>query len=146
VGSSNYYPGWSAVYTNVASHANFKNVFKRYNPGWNPTASGAGTDDGSLFVDPTIFSNPTYGELGNSPSMFTNWRGWATPQENASLLKKTHFGPDGRYTFTVRGEFFNVFNRHYWDSPNVSYGTAYFGHVTGVSGNRTGQVGARFEW
>jgi hypothetical protein len=22
----------------------------------------------------------------------------------------------------------------------------YFGHVTGVSGNRSGQLGARFEW
>jgi hypothetical protein len=146
VGSSNYYPGWSAVYTDVAAHPNFKNQFKHYNPGWNPTAAGASSDSDSLFVDPSNFSNPAYGQLGNSPTMFSNWRGWAAPQESASLLKKTRFGEDNRYTLTLRAEFFDLFNRHYWDKPNLSYGTAYFGHVTGVSGNRTGQLGARFEW
>ena len=61
VGSTNSYPGWSAVYTNVASNASFKNQFHHYNPGWNPTAPGAGSDPGSLFVNPSNFSNPTYG-------------------------------------------------------------------------------------
>jgi hypothetical protein len=97
-------------------------------------------------VDPSNFSNPTFGQLGNSPSVFSNWRGWAAPQESASLLKKTHFGSDKRYTMTLRAEFFNLFNRHYWNNPNTSFSSAYFGHVTGVSGNRTGQLGARFEW
>jgi hypothetical protein len=146
VGSTNYYPGWSAVYTDVVSHPNFKNKFKRYDPSWNPTASGAQADPDSLFVDPANFSDPTYGQLGNSPTMFTNWRGWSTPSEDASLLKKTRFGSDGRYTLTLRAEFFNVFNRHYWDAPNTSFSSAYFGHVTGVWGYRTGQLGARFEW
>jgi len=39
-----------------------------------------------------------------------------------------------------------LFNRHYWNSPNTTFGSAYFGHVTGVSGYRTGQLGARFTW
>jgi hypothetical protein len=146
VGSTNYYPGWSAVYTDVAAHPNFKNTFTKYTPGWNPTVSGAKPDPNSLFFDPTNFSNPTYGQLGNSPTLFSNWRGWAAPQENASLLKKTKFGSDGRYVVTLRAEFFDLFNRHYWDNPNTSFGTGYFGHVTGVYGNRTGQLGARFEW
>jgi hypothetical protein len=138
VGSNLYYPGWSAVYTNVTPGASFKNTFKSWTPGLPST--------NSLFVNPASFSNPTYGQLGNSPTLFSNWRGWATPSENASLLKKTRFGPDGRYVVTLRASFFNVFNRHYWSNPNVSYGTTYFGQVTGVSGNRTGQLGARFEW
>jgi hypothetical protein len=146
VGSTNYYPGWSAVYTNVAARPNFKNSFKRYNPGWNPSVAGAGTDPGSLFVDPSNFSNPTFGQLGNSPTVFSNWRGWAAPHEDASLLKKTHIGSGERYVVTLRAEFFDVFNRHYNNNPNTSFGSAYFGHVTGVSGNRTGQLGARFEW
>ncbi len=146
VGSTNYYPGWSAVYTNVAAHPNFKNTFKKYNPSWNPTVAGASTDADSLFVDPSNFSNPTYGQLGNSPTLFSNWRGWAAPQENASLLKKTKFGSDGRYVVTLRAEFFDIFNRHYWDNPNTNFSSGYFGHVAGVYGNRTGQLGARFEW
>jgi hypothetical protein len=146
VGSTNSYPGWSAVYTNVAAHPNFKNQFKNYNPAWNPSIAGEAPDPSSLYVDPSNFSNPTFGQLGNSPTLFSNWRGWAQPQENASLLKKTHLGSDGRYVVTLRAEFFDVFNRHYWNNPNTTFGSGYFGHVNGVSGNRTGQVGARFEW
>jgi len=152
VGSTNSYPGWSAVYTNVASGANFKNQFKKYNPAWNPTAAGTAPDPGSLFVNPANFSNPTFGQLGNSPTLFTgqggqaSWRGWSAPQENASLLKATKFGPDGRFVMTLRAEFYDLFNRHYWNNPNTTFGSAYFGHVTGVTGNRTGQLGARFTW
>lgn len=146
IGSRNSYPGWSAVYTNVAAHPNFKNTFKKYNPGWNPTKAGAGTDPDSIFVDTSNFTDPTYGQLGNSPTVFTNWRGWAAPSENASLLKKTRVGSDGRYLITLRAEFYDIFNRHYWSGPNTNLSSGYFGHVTGVSGNRTGQLGARFEW
>jgi hypothetical protein len=146
VGSTNYYPGWSGVYTNVASGASFKNQFKKWNPAWNPSIAGEAPDPDSLYVNPGNFSNPTFGQLGNSPTIFSNWRQWSQPQESASLLKKTHFGADNRYTMTLRAEFFDVFNRHYWNNPNTNFGSAYFGHVTGVTGNRTGQLGARFEW
>ncbi len=149
--STNYYPGWSAVYTSVSTGASFKNPFRNYNPSWNPTAPGASADPNSLFVNPNNFSNPTFGQLGNSPTLFTNWRNWAAPQENASLLKVTHFGSDKRYTMTLRAEFFDVFNRHYWAAPNANFGSAYFGHVSGIANpggfySRTGQLGARFEW
>jgi hypothetical protein len=152
VWSKNYYPGWSAVYTSVTPGASFKNTFKKYNPSWNPTVAGAAPDPDSLFVNPSNFSDPTYGYLGNSPTSFCgcrgypSWRGWAAPTENASFLKKTRFGEDNRYTLTLRAEFADIFNRHYWSGPNTNFSSAYFGHVTGVSGNRTGQLGARFEW
>lgn len=146
ISSSNYYPGWSGVYTDVASHPDLSNKFKRYNPSWNPTATGATADDDSLYFDTSNFTDPTFGELGNSPRVFSHWRGWAAPSENMSLLKKTRVGKDGRFNLTLRAEFFNVFNRHYWGSPNTTISSAYFGHVTSVSGYRTGQLGARFEW
>jgi hypothetical protein len=143
IGSSNYYAGWSTVYANMTPGASFKNTFKKWNPAWNPVN---GADSASQSFNPSNFSNPTYGDLGNSPYLFSNWRGWATPSENASFLKKTHFGSDRRYVFTLRGELYDIFNRHYWNNPNTTISSAYFGHVTGVSGNRTGQLGARFEW
>jgi hypothetical protein len=152
VGSTNYYPGWSAVYTNVTPGSSFKNTFKKYNPAWNPTVAGATTDPNSVFFNPANFSNPSFGSLGNSPRLFTGqngnpvWRGWANPSENASFMKKTYLGPDNRFNMTLRVDFFNVFNRHYWNNPNQNLASGYFGHVTGVSGNRTGQLGARFEW
>ena len=152
VGSTNNYPGWSAVYTDVAPGASFKNTFKKFDPAWNPTIAGEAPYPDSLFVNPGNFSNPTYGNLGNSPRLFTGqfgyptWRGWADPSENGSVMKKTSFGPNNRYTFIVRADFFNLFNRHYWANPVEGFKSPYFGHVDGVSGNRTGQLGARFEW
>lgn len=144
VGSTNNYPGWSGVWANVAAHPDFKNQFKRWNPAWDPS-SGA-MDAGSLFVDPNDFSNPTFGQLGNSPKYFQNWRGWATPNENATITKSFHIGAGERYTASLRADFFNLFNHHYWDNPNMNMGSPYFGHVTGVNGNRTGQLSARFQF
>jgi hypothetical protein len=101
----------------------------------------------SLFVDPAIFSNPADGQLGDSPVSFDNWRTWGYNDEDASLLKRFGFGNNERYGLTLRAEFFNVFNRHYWAGPNLTMGSAYFGHVTDTTGSpRQGQLGARFEW
>ncbi|WP_295413878.1 hypothetical protein, partial [uncultured Thiodictyon sp.] len=51
---------------------------------------------------------------------------------------------DSRYRMTLRAEFFDAFNRHHYNSPNTGniHGD-HFGNVTGVSGNRQGQLGAR---
>ena len=140
VGAQNYYPGWSAVWTNLAQNANFKNTFKKIdliNPA-NPS---------SLFVDPTNFSNPPDGQLGNSPVVYSSWHTWGYNDEDASLLKRFGFGSDGRFGLTLRAEFFNVLNRHYWASPNLTMGSPYFGHVTDTTGSpRQGQLGVRFEW
>jgi hypothetical protein len=144
VGSTNSYPGWSGVWANVAPHANFKNQFKKWNPLWDP-GTGA-TDSDSVFVNPNNFSNPEFGQLGNSPKNFQDWRGWAVPNENATLTKKFHFGESSKYTASLRADFFNLFNHHYWDNPNMDMSSPYFGHVTGVWGNRTGQVSARFQF
>ncbi len=140
VGAQNYYPGWSGVWTNVAPNASFKNTFKKIDL-INPA------DPSSLFVNPAIFSNPANGELGNSPVAYNNWHSWGYNDEDASLLKRFGFGAQERFGLTLRAEFFNVLNRHYWASPNLTFGSAYFGHVTDTTGNpRQGQLGARFEW
>jgi hypothetical protein len=140
VGAQNYYPGWSAVWANLAANASFKNTFKKIdliNPA-NPS---------SLFVNPADFSNPPDGQLGNSPVVYSNWHSWGYNDEDASLQKRFGFGSEGRYNLTLRAEFFNVLNRHYWAFPNLSLGSPYFGHVTDTTGSpRQGQLGVRFEW
>lgn len=140
VNAQNYYPGWSGVWTNVAANANFKNTFKKIDL-INPA------DPSSLFVNPANFSNPPDGQLGNSPVVFSNWHTWGYNDEDASLLKRIGFGANDRFGLTLRAEFFNVFNRHYWANPNLTMGSSYFGHVTDTTGSpRQGQLGARFEW
>lgn len=134
------YPGWSGLWVNVAPNASFKNTFKKLD-------LINLKDPSNQFVDTSIFSNPPDGELGNSPVTYANWHGWASSHEDASLMKTFGIGRDGRYAVTIRGEFFNVFNRHYYGNPNLNIGGPYFGQVTNVVGNpRQGQVGARFSW
>lgn len=140
VHAQNHYPGWSGVWVNVAPHSSFKNTFKKLD-------LINLQDSSNSFVDTSIFSNPPDGQLGNSPVTYGNWHGWGSSSEDVSLMKQFGVGPDGRYTVTLRGEFFNVFNRHYYGGPNLDVGGPYFGQVTGVVGNpRQGQVGARLSW
>jgi outer membrane receptor protein involved in Fe transport len=79
--------------------------------------------------------------------VYSSWHSWGYNDEDASLLKRFGFGAEGRFGLTLRAEFFNVLNRHYWASPNLTMGSTYFGHVTDTTGSpRQGQLGVRFEW
>jgi hypothetical protein len=70
--------------------------------------------------------------------------------ENASLLKYFTMGSEGRYQLSMRVEFYNLFNRHYYaingcGGTQTNVGDANFAAVTGVnSTQRTGQFGVRF--
>jgi len=139
VGSTVTYPGWMGLRASLTSGAKLGNSFKKLNLLNLADTSGQ-------FFSPSNFENPAAGELGNSPFIYNNWRGWASLNENLSILKHFTFGESGRYSASIRAEFYDVFNRHTWGSPSTSMGSAYFGQVTGVSGNRTGQFGARFQW
>ena len=134
------YPGWSGLWVDVAQNASFKNTFKKLD-----LINLHNTSN--QFIDPTIFSNPADGQLGNSPVTYGNWHGWATGNEDVSLTKQFGIGHDGRYKVLLRGEFFNAFNRHHYGNPNLNIGGPYFGQVTNVVGNpRQGQVSARVSW
>jgi hypothetical protein len=124
---------------NLAPGAKLGNSFKKLD-------LGNFSDPSNQFFDPADFQNPANGTLGNSPFIFNNWRGWASLNENLSILKHFNFGDSGRYSASIRAEFYDVFNRHQYGAPNENMASQYFGQVTGVSGNRTGQFGARFEW
>ena len=138
-----YYPGWSAVFANVAPNADFSNTFKGLN--LTDVADNI-VDPNARYFNPANFTNPAYAQLGNAPRYFSYWRNWGSANENASILKKMGFGSDGRYQVTLRAEFLDLFNRHYWGTPNMNMNSQFFGQIQSVSGNRTGQVGARLEF
>ena len=97
---------------------------------------------------PSLFTTPAVGTLGNTPYIYDNWR-WnpGVANESVSLSKAFALGPDGRFQATIRGEFYDVFNRHYVNSPDNNPNSPTFGQVTGVSGtSRTGQLGARVQF
>ena len=97
---------------------------------------------------PSLFTTPTLGTLGNTPYNYDHWR-WnpGAASESISLSKAFAIGPEGRFKATIRGEFYNVFNRHYINSPDTNPNDTTFGQVTGVSGTpRNGQLAARVQW
>jgi hypothetical protein len=96
----------------------------------------------NLFVATTP-QNP----FGNTPYLWNHWRWNVQPaQENVSVVKHFSFGSEGRYQAILAGQFFNFFNRHYYNAPDIGMADTTFGQITTVSGNRTGQISARFEW
>jgi Carboxypeptidase regulatory-like domain/TonB dependent receptor-like, beta-barrel len=64
--------------------------------------------------------------------------------EDISIQKTFRFG--GQMRMQVRGELINALNRHTFGGIVTSVLDARFGQITNVSGNRTGQLGVRFEF
>lgn len=141
VGNGYGYDGWMGLRANMTAGAKVGNHFK----GKLDLANLS--DSSNQDFSPSMFSDVSWGNLGTSPAIFNNWRWQWGKNENLSILKHFGFLENERLKATVRVEFFNVFNRHAWGAPDM--GTPddqYFAQVTGVSGNRTGQLGARFQW
>lgn len=145
-----------AEFANGANANDMKNSFRRnFNP-INLTSSGNRDFDQSVVqTNPNwYFDSNTF--LGDTPTFFNHWR-WNTypAQENLSIVKHFGLGKEGRYQAELRGEFFNVFNRHYFNPPDENPTDATFGYVTGLAQNpgvgsgsygRVGQVSARIDW
>jgi hypothetical protein len=73
-------------------------------------------------------------------------RDFGYSDEDLNIAKHFRVGSTERYQFSLGATFFDIFNRHHWGTPNLSMTSAFFGHVTSVSGYRYGQLSARFEW
>lgn len=104
------------------------------------------SDPSNNDFNPNLFQAGTVtAPFGNTPYYFNHWR-WnpGAASENMSLLK--HFDTGERAKVILGVQFFDVFNRHYYGSPNTNMGSTTFGQVTGVSGNRYGQLSGRIEW
>ncbi len=69
-----------------------------------------------------------------------------TLSEDASLVKRFAVREGVRLEFRL--EMLNLFNRHYFSTPQMSASNAGFGRMQGISGAdpRKGQAGLRVEW
>jgi Carboxypeptidase regulatory-like domain/TonB dependent receptor len=97
------------------------------------------------WINPAAFSVPGPLRFGTAARSYTDLRAPNTYNENFGLMKRISFLE--RYSLTIRGEFFNAFNRVVFGAPagNVSNGN--FGRVTSQANTpRQGQVSARFEF
>jgi hypothetical protein len=138
---ANFMPGQSGytVKNQFGGHLNLSNL-----------SDSSNTDFNRNLFTTTSAASP----FGDTPYTFNHWR-WnpGAASENLSAMKHFKFGPEDRLRATIAAQFFNVFNRHYFAAPDTNLNDTTFGQVTGtggnlagVSGNRIGQLSARFEW
>ena len=140
IAAANQYPGYTNLFANRNPGVSTANHFKTLD--LNNLA-----DPSNNFFSPQLFSNPSFGTLGNQASYYTALTNWGQGNENLSVIKHASFGSDAHpMNASLRVQFFDVLNRHYWGDPNTSITSPFFGQVTGVSGFRYGQLGARFEF
>ncbi|MBV9301300.1 MAG: TonB-dependent receptor [Acidobacteriaceae bacterium] len=145
--SSNYYyyPLWAATYVNY--NLSGYNGSQFHPSQFNPITDTSNPPVGDLYFPKSVAVNPPYGKLGTGPSRIDALRTFGVASEDASLMKNTYFGPEGRFRLQLRVEFYNIFNRHTFADPDTNLKDATFGYVTGVNSlPRQGQFGIRFEW
>lgn len=145
--SSNYYyyPLWAATYAdyNLSGYNG-----RSFNPGaFQVVSDSSNPPAGNRYFPATVASNPAYGDFGTGPARIDALRGFGITSENASLMKNTSFGQEGKYRLQLRVEFYNIFNRHTFANPITDLSSKEFGFVPGVNSTpRQGQFGARFEF
>jgi hypothetical protein len=131
VHSTNVNPGFNSVYINLVARCSFTKGSPAIN---------------QRYLNASCFQNPTAGQLGNGGNFQSQIRNPGLATEDLGLHKGVAFGPEQRYNFVFRIEFFNLFNRAGLAGPNTNFGdTQHFGLITDYAqGPRVGQIGARF--
>jgi hypothetical protein len=92
----------------------------------------------ALFTDPAPFT------LGTGAVRYSEILGFGVINEDIGILKNNKIGE--KYSFQLRAELLNAFNRHNLGGINTTWNNPNFGQVTSVSGNRTMQIGARLQF
>jgi len=100
-------------------------------------------DPSNTAFDTSAFTDPPIGQFGNVPYLVRGW-GPNYNDTDVSIAKTITFGPDGRYGFTLHADFFDSLNQHHYNAPDTGRDDQFFGQVTGVYGNRIGQLSGRF--
>jgi hypothetical protein len=93
--------------------------------------SGSKNQKLAQWFDTSVFTagDPTNYGFGTDSRTEPNIRDDGQKNFDFAAFKNTKFGPDGRFGFEFRGEFFNLFNRTQFNPPNAWGGQ--FGQVTG---------------
>jgi len=152
IGAANpYWPLWGNIYPqfNLTGYTG-PNPTKNFVP--LPANFSGNIPAGNLYMPTNVASNPAPGVLPGSPAS-SALRCPGSANENASLLKNFTMGPEGQYRLSFRTEFYNLFNRHYYNingcsgNNNNGIGAADFGQIFGVQDNpRQGQFAIRFDF
>jgi hypothetical protein len=149
VGAANpYWPLWGDIYPQF----NLTSYKGPTNPGHYVPVGPSGTVPlQDYYMPSTVASNPSAGYLPPSPYN-SRLRCPGEANENTTFLKNDKVGPDGKYNVSIRMDFYNVFNRHYYNIQGcggnpASIGSPTFGEILGVQDNpRTAQFAIRLDF
>lgn len=137
-----------AVSTNIALPSTTTNVRPNIVPGVEPVRPGgcSGLNPATgLYLNRAAFADPAPFTFGNAPRLLSNARNCATLNESISLMKTIPLYKE-RVQLRFGADFFNVFNRHAFNSFQTDIDNPGFGTVTGASSGRRGQVHAKIIW
>ena len=83
-----------------------------YTPGVNINNLGSFNANYTQLLNPNAWAPcPTNSTCAASAVLYKDFRGPRTPSENANIGRHFRVGKEGKYDFSVRGEFVNIFNR-----------------------------------
>jgi hypothetical protein len=143
-----YWPLWGNIYPQF----NLTGFKKPNNPGkYVPVGSGGTVPTQDYYMPSTVASNPAAGFLPLSPYT-SRLRCPGQANENTTFLKNDKVGPDGKFNVSFRADFYNLFNRHYYNiqgcgGTSASIGSPTFGEILGVGDNpRQGQFAIRLDF
>ncbi|HEU4597402.1 MAG TPA: TonB-dependent receptor [Pyrinomonadaceae bacterium] len=106
--------------------------------------------DASLFDTPCPVGDPTCSAVGTSGRQGSSGRNaFYGPDFNNvdfTLAKRFPFGGEGKYRFTIRADFFNLFNRVNFATPVNTIASANFGQSIATFRSRTIQFVGRFDF
>jgi hypothetical protein len=112
-------------------------------------------DNARIYIPITAFDQTTCGQTGATAGCVTTGGGSTQPRNQFRYddAFSVDFGlvrsirTVGRQRAQVRFEVFNLFNSQYAGTPTVSFAIpGDFGRVFGTNGNRSWQIGLRYDW
>jgi hypothetical protein len=112
-GGSGAYPGGATPWNLVNGNKNLITVDP--NSHFDPTKQ--------LVLNPAAWVDAPAGTFGTSSYYYNNFRWQRQPSEAMSFARNFRFGKEGKYNLSVRGEFQNIFNRHFYSQPTLSFPT-----------------------
>jgi len=116
-------------------------------PGVKRQLGGSGSFDPAtqLWINPAAFAVPAAYRFGTSARSYEDLRYPNNYNESFGLLKRVPIAE--RFSLTLRGEFFNIFNRVVFGGPQSNASNGSFGRITSQANNpRQGQVSLRLEF
>jgi hypothetical protein len=145
-----YWPLWGDIYPQFTL-AGYKGPSS---PGrYVPIGAGTTPPAQDFYMPSSVASNPAAGYLPPSPSN-SRLRCPGQANENSTLIKNQKAGPEGKVNVSIRLDFYNLLNRHYYSivgcgssGENANIGSSTFGEILGVQDSpRQGQFAIRLDF